>query len=33
VMQAEDAQTQLACAGAYFEALGHTQPAQLEDAA
>jgi hypothetical protein len=32
-MQAEDAQTQLACASAYFEALGHAQAARLEDAA
>jgi tRNA-dihydrouridine synthase B len=33
VMQAQDAQTQLACASAYFDALGHAQQAQLEDAA
>jgi tRNA-dihydrouridine synthase B len=33
VMQAEDAQTQLACAGAYFDALGKAQHAQLDDAA
>jgi tRNA-dihydrouridine synthase B len=33
VMQAEDAQTQLAAASAYFEALGRAQQAQLDDAA
>jgi hypothetical protein len=32
-MQAEDAPTQLACAGAYFDALGQVQHAQLDDAA
>jgi tRNA-dihydrouridine synthase B len=33
VMQAEDAQTQLACASAYFDALEHAEQARLEDAA
>jgi hypothetical protein len=32
-MQAEDAPTQLAAAGAYFDALEHAQAARLEDAA